>query len=217
MAEIKQGGKEKDSNQTKPRLGDIIETKEQLTNGLKDKITKNMASSFRIDWEIVKILIDAGADIEAKNFFNRTALMVAAAEGEIKVCEFLLERGAKIEAIDSRFGDTPLIQAAQCGKNNVCRLLIGKGADVNASNNGGWTALMYAANFNDLVTCQVLLENGAELRVRNVARNNAMDIAKSNKSMDAFYFLEEWDIRKIIGTGAAKDFISNFRECVKGE
>lgn len=206
--------RELNNAQPKPRLGDILTT-EQLTNKLKDAITKNMASGFKIDWKSAMNLIDAGADIEALNFFSRTALMVAAAEGEVKVCKFLIEKGAKIDARDKRYWETPLIQAAQCGKNNVCRLLIEKGADVNAANHGGWTALMYAASANDVVTCHLLLKSGADEGIRNVTKNRAMDIAKSQKSMDAFYFLGSWKLRKSIGARAARRFVASFRECVK--
>jgi len=43
---------------------------------------------------------------------------------------------------------TPLIIAASAGKTQIVRLLLGKGADINSKNEGGHSALQYAASKN---------------------------------------------------------------------
>lgn len=52
-------------------------------------------------------------------------------------------------------GITPLIIAASAGKPNFVNLLLAKGANVNAQNNGGHSALQYAASKNH---CEVALK-----------------------------------------------------------
>ena len=61
--------------------------------------------------DCAKILLDAGADIYARDEDLRTALHMAAAYGSLQVAALLLERGAHVEAKDKR-GQTPL-QLAQ--------------------------------------------------------------------------------------------------------
>ncbi|KJK82711.1 hypothetical protein H634G_01848 [Metarhizium anisopliae BRIP 53293] len=64
---------------------------------------------------MAKLLLEGGANIEAKNNDDRTPLWWAADEGNEDVAKLLLDRGANIEVEDSKFGSTPLLQAAQRG------------------------------------------------------------------------------------------------------
>ena len=57
-----------------------------------------------------ELLLEYGADVHARNKNLSTALHVAAWHGKVDVVKSLLERGAKIDAVD-RFGDTPLQSA----------------------------------------------------------------------------------------------------------
>jgi len=155
MAELKQGGKEKDAKQPMPRLGDILETKEQLTNMLKTAITKNAWREF--DWERVKELINAGADIEAKNFFDSTALMVAASVGESEVCKFLIGKGAKVDATD-KYGCTALMYAAGNGWTRACSVLVEHGAEIWKRDNRGRHAIKIIKNIRGNEAFRYLME-----------------------------------------------------------
>jgi len=58
--------------------------------------------------EIVKLLLDRGACIEAKNNDGDTPLIIACSGGHLEMVKLLLDRGACIEAKNNN-GDTPLI------------------------------------------------------------------------------------------------------------
>ena len=67
----------------------------------------------------MKLLLDRGAEIEAKDNYSSTALHLAATGGHAEVVKLLLDRGAAIEAKD-RDGRTALSMA---GRAEVVELL----------------------------------------------------------------------------------------------
>jgi ankyrin repeat protein len=154
MTELKQGGKEKDSK-SRPRLGDIIESKKELTNMLEIAITKNKWKEY--DWERVKALINAGADTETKNLFHSTALMIAASEGRSEVCEFLIGKGAKVDGEDPD-GRTALMYAAANGWTRACSVLVEHGADIWKGDNLGRHAIHFIKDFGGNETFRYLME-----------------------------------------------------------
>ena len=102
--------------------------------------------------EIVELLLDAGADIEADeiNCYGGKPLHWAS-EHEPATVELLLKRGADVNARNAKtdsdsYGFTPLIMNASqqndCAE--VTELLLGAGADVNVRDAQGKTALVHA-------------------------------------------------------------------------
>jgi riboflavin biosynthesis pyrimidine reductase len=79
--------------------------------------------------ELVRILVQAGADVNACGGVTRaTALHMAARRGYVGIARALLECGAAMNAMDSK-GDTPLQRAINCRRNTVARLLVERGAN----------------------------------------------------------------------------------------
>ena len=118
-----------------------------------------MRRSIRIHWpahngyvEILELLLDAGADIEADEIgWAGGKPLHWASEHEPGTVELLIERGADVNSRnvkeDSDFhGVTPLIMNAtqknDCAE--VTKLLLEAGADVNAEDASGRTALSHA-------------------------------------------------------------------------
>jgi hemoglobin len=72
---------------------------------------------------VVRALVAAGADVNARNGVTRaTALHMAARRGYVAIAQTLLECGAGIDSRD-RKGDTPLERAINCRKTAVVQLL----------------------------------------------------------------------------------------------
>jgi len=61
-----------------------------------------------------KAMIEHGADVNAKDNYGYTVLILAARNGHTEIVELLIERGADIEAMNND-GNTALIQAARYG------------------------------------------------------------------------------------------------------
>jgi len=110
-------------------------------------------------------LIDDGADVNARDKYGCSLLMVASLQGHADVARYLLDHGADLHAVD-HLGKSAIHQAAIRGP-EIVRLLLGFGADVNSSDISGYTPLHLAAAHckRDLVidTSEILLEAGANV------------------------------------------------------
>lgn len=92
------------------------------------------------DLATLRILLDFGAEMEAREYWGRTALHLAAAGGHEGAVGALVERGADKEARDD-LNRTPLYLAAEKGAEAVVRVLLDLGADRMAKSSSGKTAL----------------------------------------------------------------------------
>ncbi|MEO8679542.1 MAG: ankyrin repeat domain-containing protein [Vicinamibacterales bacterium] len=82
---------------------------------------------------IVAALIKAGSEVKAVNGNGTTALMVAAASGEVDAVKALVDGGADVNAKDPVRGQTPLMYAAAANRAGVIEFLASHGADVRLS------------------------------------------------------------------------------------
>jgi len=112
--------------------------------------------------EVVKLLLNNGADIEAKDDDDWTPLHFAARFRHTEVAELLLQNGANIEAKESD-DMTPLHNATFGRCTEVVKLLLSYGADVNAKDNSDQVPLDFA---NDAATAALLLAKGAKIYKR---------------------------------------------------
>ena len=135
--------------------------------------------------EVVKYLIEHGADINAKNINNNTPLILACCYCEdIELIIYLLMHGAEVNAI-TKTGETPLLITSQLNNRNkktIIRYLIAFGADVNAINNEGYTTLMNICmsrdNMYEILKC--LIDLGVDVNAKNNEMETATMIALRN-------------------------------------
>ncbi|MCC6220461.1 MAG: ankyrin repeat domain-containing protein [Deltaproteobacteria bacterium] len=114
------------------------------------------------DLESVRILVNAGADVNALGEWELTPLIVAVRYGSSsELVEYLIEEGASIEVRDFD-DDTPLHIAARRGVEHV-RLILDAGADVNSRGDMGMTALHAAVDYTNDSMVALLVSRGAVL------------------------------------------------------
>ncbi|KAH7113154.1 hypothetical protein B0J13DRAFT_515595 [Dactylonectria estremocensis] len=140
------------------------------TTGMKttEYFTDLMVASYCGHEAVVKLLLEKGADVQAKDrYYGGTPLWWAAQNGhEAAVVKLLLENGADVEAKD-RFGQTSLSWAAAKGRKAVVKLLLEKGADVQAKDKEGRTPLWRAAGKGHEAVVKLLLEKGADVEAKD--------------------------------------------------
>jgi hypothetical protein len=123
-------------------------------NGSQGRESPLIGATSLVAPRVAKVLIEAGADLEATSIFGARALHWAAWTGASSTVELLIERGAQIEQKCSGFGATPLFWAAhgygpkgpedKSGQVAAARALIKAGANVFTVNKFGETALEMA-------------------------------------------------------------------------
>ena len=108
--------------------------------------------------EIVQLLLDKGADVNAKKTDGVTALMVASRDGHQEVVKLLLDKGADVNAKRTD-GVTALMAVSASGYIEIAQSLLANGADVNAKDNGV-TALMLPPRMATKRSCSRCLPMG---------------------------------------------------------
>ncbi len=94
------------------------------------------------DLEALEGFVEEIDDIDIKNNYDRTPMMLAANNGHTEATRLLLEEGANIENRNI-FQETALMMAAHEGHVETVELLIEYGADVNAERDDGTHVLDY--------------------------------------------------------------------------
>ncbi|MFD0982825.1 ankyrin repeat domain-containing protein [Tropicimonas aquimaris] len=119
--------------------------------------------------EVVRLLLDAGADIMVLDDLGNTPLHDAASRSaSVEVIRELIEAGADIHATNEA-GWTPLHRAA-FGKNEpeILQVLLDAGCDPNALDEGGFTPLHEAAGRkNSAPLIVALVKAGAKIDLRS--------------------------------------------------
>ena len=117
-----------------------------------------------------------GADINLRQQkYGYTPLYAAASRGNQKCCEFLLNRGAKIN-LRAKWGKTPIWIALTNGHESTLRFLLDRGADINVQDTMGWTPLHTAVTLSSISIVQLLLLSGARI-VKNRDGQTPLDFA----------------------------------------
>ena len=129
-----------------------------LAGGGKGVLSRVVGSGSKRTLEMMGMLLDSGVPVdEVSRQTQRTPLMEAARCGNTHAMEFLLKRGADVDAKDS-FGATPLHMAAEGGHRPATELLIGWGASLSETTGEGETPLIRAARMGSLQVAKVLAE-----------------------------------------------------------
>lgn len=115
--------------------------------------------------EIVRVLLEKGADVNAQDIARHTPLHLAARDGQENIARLLLEYGADPDA-RNRDGDTSMHKAAKGGHNAIIGALLAKGADINAENGINVTPYEVAVWEKKGETTKYLKAKGAFVEVK---------------------------------------------------
>jgi ankyrin repeat protein len=180
--------------------GNIATVKQYLDNGvnvnaksepgltsLHCAVNEDFKGSHR---ELVKLLIDKGADVNARDDILDTPLHGASNK---ETAEILIKAGADVNAKNIN-GKAILYSSARNAANasvtwqmylDLVELLIAKGADVDVKNESGETPLhVVARQFDEKKAseiCELLIANGARVNEKKLNGQTPLDEANGNK------------------------------------
>ena len=139
----------------------------------------------------VRFLARNGADINIKDSGNRTPLFYALSTNQTKTFNTLINLGADVNAKDSN-GQTVLTEAVKQHKPDFVSILQGeKKTNLNAADNAGKTALMYAAADPKSARCTQVLAGSSrvDLNLKDTNGDTALMQAVKNKNQKAVLLL----------------------------
>lgn len=123
---------------------------------------------------VLEVLLDwPGTKVDERTPQGETPLMIAALRGNLSAARKLIARHADV----NKPGWTPLHYAATNGHREMIELLLEHHAYIDAESPNGSTPLMMAAQYANAQTVQLLLDAGADPRVKNQQQLTAIDFA----------------------------------------
>eukprot|EP01102_Stenamoeba_stenopodia_P021749 TRINITY_DN8853_c0_g1_i1.p1 TRINITY_DN8853_c0_g1~~TRINITY_DN8853_c0_g1_i1.p1 ORF type:complete len:278 (+),score=57.43 TRINITY_DN8853_c0_g1_i1:424-1257(+) len=171
--------------------------------------------------DIVKALLEMGADVQITDSIGRTPIHYSAMSNkEASAIRSLHEHGADINATD-KYGMTPLhvayqrrqhraLQellilgadvnkgkdtvlhwAAKDGDESLVSLFLNHGSKVNARNECGETPLYLACRKGFVNVCRLLMMNGAKMDIKTNENQSCMTAAVQGRHYDVVTFLEK--------------------------
>jgi len=129
--------------------------------------------------QVVRLLLDHGADINIADKDGVTPLQHARARGFSEIERILLTAQAQSHVDAVRARDARMISAAGQGDIGAVKRLLAQGASVHARDDQGRTALVAAAYRNDLAIADVLMQAGADVNAQDNTKQSAYLIATS--------------------------------------
>ena len=121
--------------------------------------------------DVARMLVSAGARVDGRGDDRLTALMWADTPAMV---EFSIRSGAGVNAVNGE-GATPLICLLRGAADRTStKELIDAGADVNACTDDGGTALMLAAERQDISNVSALLAAGANVNLTDSSGRSAL-------------------------------------------
>jgi ankyrin repeat protein len=139
--------------------------------------------------DLVKFLVENGADIETTNEVNLTALTIASEKGHLDIVKYLVKNGADLNK-EGKYGYSALMFATE-GHLEIIKYLVKNGADINKEDKNGYSALIFASAEGRLEIVKYLVENGADLNKEGKDGLSALIIASQNGHLDIVKYLVE--------------------------
>ena len=143
--------------------------------------SSNKVAEVLIGWKTTNLSI--------QNPQRETPLMLAAITNQLDWTKKLIDKGADV----NQPGWTPLHYAATKGNIEIMRLLIENHAYLDAASPNGTTPLMMAARYGTPMATKLLLEEGADPRIKNQLGLTASVFARQANKPESVQYIEAFE------------------------
>ena len=153
----------------------LIKSNASLSAKSDDGMTILMLASQKGYFEIVKLLVTHGADVNENPLFSgdETALKKALLYNNIEIAQYLKDHGADVDAADKSGNTILMLEVKYAARAEIIKWLIENGADASRRNDEGLSALDFATERNDFSITKLLLDKGTEISNDNLSELNA--------------------------------------------
>lgn len=172
--------------------------------------------------ELPSIEIDTSIEVQR---YQKEYLQDYVVNDEIIIDIPVIEQEDLIENPDEQDlnGVTKLMTAAKAGNDWEIKLLIDSKASMNIKDNDGWTALMYAARYQESISCiELLLNAGADVKLKNNYDSTALILAATYnnnpeilKKLLSYYSTSEKEITKAFVLLLSENHSSEYSQIAK--
>ena len=149
-----------------------------------------MGNSISGSPEIIKYLVEQGANVNEKDGHGNTALHFAANDGSWEIVKYLVEHGANVNEKDGD-GNTGLYKAAFSGSLEIVKYLVEYEVNVNEKNVVGDSALLVTARHGWLKIVKYLVEHRADINCKSMKDKTALHYAVEFGSLEMVEYLVE--------------------------
>jgi ankyrin repeat protein len=158
----------------------VVEHSQDVSaRGFDEKETPLHVASRRGHVDIAQLLLEHGADVDARDNAELTPLLLASREGHAELGRILLEHGADTEARDND-KRTPLFLAVENEHVEVTRILLEHGADTEAREANDMSPLEHASIIGYVEIARLLLEHGGDARSQDENHDTPLHFASAN-------------------------------------
>jgi len=155
------------------------------------------------DFEGIKKMIDAGADINYRDEDDDDAVVIAVVNHQVDILKYLIKKGAKITSLYGKKKKNILHIAIENdledqGFFEIINILVDAGADVNLKDKPGNTPFFYAClcSVINTKTIALLLKHGADMHSVNNYGASAFSVAKRDKDKELLDVLEPYNSKR---------------------
>ena len=136
--------------------------------------------------DIIKFLVEHGADISAQDYEqSRSVIHFAAENGDIECIKYLTEHGADLLDKDAN-GATAFHYAVMANNLEAVKYFVTKKLDYTAKDNRGWSAMHYAANGGALDVMKYLIAKGLNINELNTRKRTPLFFARQHHELREF-------------------------------
>jgi ankyrin repeat protein len=150
---------------------------EQKFIGKESKIACLEIAAQEGHFEIVKMLVNAGSEIDERSFRGHTPLRIATRNGHVELVKYFISKKCEIDS-QGDDGATPLEVAASKGHLEIVETLVENGANINIQDKEKDFPLGEAARHGFIEVVKYLLSKGADVNLKNQDGNNAEELAR---------------------------------------